>query len=566
MNWQPTHPAVKQLIQALRAETSEFYLVGGAVRDLLLSTQSDVKDFDFVVAEPAIPIAKRVADRLGWAFYVLDETREIARILFHGGGQTPYICDIARMRGETLEADLQARDFTINALALRWLPDGKTRLVDICNGRADLQQRILRRVSPSCLAEDAIRILRAPRFIAQLEMTLDSETEVQIMRLARSLQLVKAERIRDELWKALTTARPVHALQEMHRLGLLPHVLPELAGTNKIEQSPPHYLDAFLHTVKTVENAHRLRSWLQGKNHAGRASSDASATESRLFEALEPWRYRLRQLFLEPVAAMRSRADWLLWHALFHDVGKPVTQSYTDEAAVDTCESDEAGTVPDRSGTTDRSVDKQNRDDNVPVDIAARGSTTQPEKSRRRIRFLGHEDIGARLTAARLDELRFSRHEISLASRVVQAHMRPHHLHASFGKDTISRRAAYRFYRDVTLAPQKQMAGFDILLLALCDYPAIHQATPPPHWEEYLQRIGELFSFGFEQLDEANARHTPLVNGRMLMRHFNLKPGRHIGEVLEKLHEAQIAGEIHSVEEALDYAAAQLENRASITV
>ncbi|MEX1020788.1 MAG: hypothetical protein WDZ49_14080, partial [Litorilinea sp.] len=212
MNWQPKHPAIRQLISALRAETNEFYLVGGAVRDLVLGPDTPIKDIDIVVAEPALAIARRVANRLGWAYFALDETREIARILFNDGQNAPYVCDIARLRGDTLHSDLLARDFTINALALGWTESGQTEVIDICGGLADLQAGVVRRVSPVSLADDAIRLLRAPRFVAQLNFRLDAETEAQIVRLARSLQLAGAERIRDELWKTLATPRPVLAL------------------------------------------------------------------------------------------------------------------------------------------------------------------------------------------------------------------------------------------------------------------------------------------------------------------------------------------------------------------
>lgn len=531
MNWQPTHPTVRQLILALRAETSELYLVGGAVRDLLLDRSSRGKDFDFVVGEPALAVARRTADKLGWAYFPLDEGREIARILFTDAGRTTFVCDIARMRGGSIEADLMARDFTVNALALGWNERGQTELIDHCGGLADLHAQILRRVTPTSMADDAVRLLRAPRFMAQLDFGLDKETEVQIMRLARSLQLVKVERIRDELWKAMTTPQPVYALAEMRRLGLLCHVLPEVSATEGITQSQPHHLDVFQHTLQTVERAQRIQQWLRGageQRNGGGPPIVWSETDEMLHTALEPWRYRLRQLFLEPVSAMRSRMEWLLWFAMLHDIGKTTTRQ-----------------VVPLKGQTDLE--------------------TVPAAPDTRVQFIGHERAGSEMVNNRLHHLRFSRQEINLAQRVVEGHMRPHHLHTAFGNQPISRRACYRFFRDVSLMPARQMAGFDILLLALSDYPAIFKDAPPPDWQTYLQRIVELLEFGFEQLSQPDARHAPLVDGRTLMRHFNLKPGRHIGEILEKLQEAQIAGEIESVEQALDFAAQDLAHRTRLS-
>lgn len=543
MNWQPSHPVARELIKSLRAASTECYLVGGAVRDLLLAApetrnETRLRDYDFVVAEPALAIARRVADTLGWAYYPLDEAREVARILVTDGNHASYVCDIARMRGASIEEDLSARDFTINALALGWDESGKTRLIDCCDGARDLRAGVVRRVSPVSLAEDAVRILRAARFVAQFDFQVERETEAQIVRLAHTLPLSSAERLRDELWKALATPRPARALRAMERLGLLSHILPEVSALRGVSQSSPHHEDVFEHTLRTLEVAHSLRMWILDthethahKTHAHETFAQPAQRLTEYFRrALHPWRFRLRQLLQEPLTGERTRADWLVWHALFHDVGKPATQEITQH------------TAPRAQQYT--------------------GHHPAQNADVRKIRFLRHAEYGAQLVENRLAHLRFSRSEINVAARTTAGHMRPHDLYAAFpirsqqdARSRISPRALYRFYRDTTLKPNTQLGAFDILLLALCDHAAIHtgraedaaastQAALTPTLDTYADHIAAILAYGFAQIDAPPAQRAPLVDGRALMQHLQLAPGPRVGELLEEIQEAQAAGEI----------------------
>jgi hypothetical protein len=158
------------------------------------------------------------------------------------------------------------------------------------------------------------------------------------------------------------------------------------------------------------------------------------------------------------------------------------------------------------------------------------------------------------MTRERLEALRFGRQEIQLAGEVVDAHMRPHHLHASFGHDPISRRACFRFFRGTGGRGLELLGGIDVVMLALSDYQATSMADPPPDWESYLRHVVQLLEFALhaEGLDQVRR---PLVDGHTLMRYFDLKPGPEIGDLLEHLQEAQAAGEIANADEALALAA-----------
>lgn len=504
MQWKPQQPAFEALLNALAGEVQPLYLVGGVVRDALLGRTTGVSDLDVIVERNALAVARRVADRLGWAFYPLDDARDVARLVFTAGA-TPLVCDVAAMRGGDLFTDLYARDFTANAMAMRWQGRGSHELVDLSGGQADINARQLRRVTPTGLAEDPIRLLRAVRLAVQLDFTIEEQTQLQILRISDTVRLSSPERIRDELWKMLASPAPDVAVEMMRTHGLLRPILPEVAELEGVEQTPPHDTDVYQHTLRVVRYAVQIREWLLGRAVA--AAGESAATWQA---ALAPYRFALLPLMTGTTAGERRHADWLVWHALWHDVGKPVTR--TAEALGD---------------------------------------------GRVRYRFFDHDNAGAAMTARRLDWLKFSRNEVQLAEKVVGAHMRPHHLDASFGADPISRRACYRFFRDTGGQQREHAAGIDTVMLALADYQGIYAASPPPNWADYVRHMAELVAYatapdGFDEV------RTPLVDGRQLMAHFQLPPGPQVGDLLERLREAQAAGEITSAEEGLALAAGWL--------
>jgi len=504
--WSPRHPALQSLLTALSSEATPLFVVGGAVRDHLLGRQTAQTDLDVAVEHSALSIARRVADRLGWAFYPLDTERDVARLIFTAA-TPPLVCDVAAMRGGTIDSDLRARDFTVNAMAVEWQGRRAVRLVDSLGGYADLEHRLLRRVSPASLAEDPVRLLRAVRFVVQLDFVIEEDTLQQLLRMSNTIKLASAERIRDELWKMLLTATPARAIDLLNQHGLLRPVLPEIAELIGVTQSAPHVLDVYHHTLLAVSFIQHFRAWLKGEE-----VPDESPASRLWQQRLEPFRFHLRQHFMQAITAERMRVDWLVWHALWHDVGKPTTRTAEE--------------------TPDGGI---------------------------RYRFLGHEEAGAKLMAARLEELRFGRHEIALAETVLLAHMRPHNLQASFAAAPLSQRACYRFFRDIGGRQMDQREGVDVVLLALADYQAIFAAPIPVDWEGYLHHAVELLDYAFNAQGLEQVRH-PLVDGHRVMQAFNLTPGRQIGTLLDHLQEAQAAGEITTPDEALALAATWLQD------
>ena len=500
--WKPPHPAFVNLLTALLKEVSPVYVVGGTVRDFVMGKSEELHDLDIVIDGPALSLSRKIADKLGWAFYPMDAGRDIGRLVFAADQSGPLVCDISRMRDGLIDHDLRARDFTVNAMALEITRPGSARFIDLFNGQEDLAAGVLRRVSSVSLAEDPVRLLRAVRLITQFDLTIEPATQTQIERLVGTVRHSSPERTRDELWKMLSTARPDNAIRLLHRFGLLSHVLPEVASTIGVAQSPPHYLDVFDHTLRVIRYAGNLRDWILGG-----ATRETPLVNSLLTEALGPYLFALRRHFADEVAVGHTRAEWLVWHALLHDVGKPATASVES-----------------------------------PTDGAQPGSG--------RIRFIGHETVSAALSVQRLDHLRFSRHEIALAETVAAHHMRPHHLHDSFHGEPISRRALFRFYRDVGGRQFQYRAGLDVLILALADYLGARE-TLDDDWQAYLAHAAQSLQYAFSQDDPLAGSVPPLADGRQLMTHLGLQPGKQLGHILDLILEAQAAGEIYTRDEAL---------------
>lgn len=493
-----TAPAFADLLDALLDERSPVYVVGGNVRDYLLGVNETLTDLDLVMETPVLETARQVANRIGWAYYPLDQERDVARLVQIEDGEERIECDIAALRGD-LHADLLSRDFTINSLAIALTRGEAPRLIDVSQGVDDLRARRLRPARVENLEHDPVRMLRAVRFAAKFGLTLEPEIQAQIRRRASAIAAVSHERLRDELWKILSLPQPGAAIDRVRDLGMLPIVLPELAGTVDVAQSPPHHLDVYAHTLRVMDNAAALRDWLQGQ---------AVTLELPVNEMLERWQVELRAHFGEEINSGHSRADWLVWHALFHDVGKPPTRS---------------------------------------EEIGGDGQI--------RYRFFDHERVSAEMAERRLTALRFGRREVQLAQTVIAAHMHPHNLHNNFAGKAISRRSAYRFFRNTANGATGEQTGVDVLLLCIAD----RQATGVDRgedWREFLRHMDQLLDFGLRPLPNASV---PLIDGRQLMVALNLKPGRTIGYLLAQIGEAQAVGEVASAEEALAYAAQLLD-------
>ncbi len=197
----------------------EACLVGGAVRDALLGRRGEYLDLDFVLPTDAVQTARQLAHQYNAGFVVLDPDRQIARVVFEQA-----TVDLAQQEGDSLETDLRRRDFTINAIAYN---PHTQELIDPLQGYADLQQGMIRMVSPQNLKDDPLRLLRAYRQAAQLGFKIEPVTQSAIRQLAPLLQQIAAERVQVELGYLLKSPQGTACLSAAWEDKLLQGWFPE---------------------------------------------------------------------------------------------------------------------------------------------------------------------------------------------------------------------------------------------------------------------------------------------------------------------------------------------------
>jgi poly(A) polymerase len=219
------NPEFKRVLTALRdckSPDQKVYVVGGAVRDLLLGKA--LHDFDYVMAKGSRELAKALRKALGGASFALDDERGFNRVILDGGSSQERHIDIAEFVGETLEEDLRARDFTINAMAIDI--DEPDVLIDPLGGKEDLKNGILQVASADSFEKDPLRVLRAVRMLQTYEMGLSSETAHSLRVAISGLERVSGERVRDELFNILNVPSNEDSFRMMWYLGILSEVFP----------------------------------------------------------------------------------------------------------------------------------------------------------------------------------------------------------------------------------------------------------------------------------------------------------------------------------------------------
>lgn len=199
------------------------YLVGGTVRDLLLSRSP--ADYDIVVVGNPEDFARQLATGNHGRVVILGKPGLLLyRVVIPGG-----LIDVTGICGESIEADLGERDFAINAMALD-LATGQ--VIDLFEGRRDIERRVVRMVSADAFVRDPVRLIRAYRMAAAFSFTISKDTTDAIAEHARRIRASAPERVRDELMKILKCAESVDIVRQMEEAGLLREILPELTGSS----------------------------------------------------------------------------------------------------------------------------------------------------------------------------------------------------------------------------------------------------------------------------------------------------------------------------------------------
>ena len=435
----PLVEATTSLAERFTAAGHRIYLVGGSVRDALIDAESDPSGpSDLDLTTTALP-DEIEALLNGWADAIWTQGKRFGTIGAQHQGRTyeitthraeHYHPDSRKPEvafGDDIVVDLSRRDFTINAMEL----------VDPYNGLADLIAKQLRTpLDPKVsFDDDPLRMLRAARFAARFSLEPDPALLAAVVEMADRLQIVSAERIRDELDRLVMLPVPSTGLWFIVKTGLAAQFFPELPGL-EVEQDPIHqHKDVLAHTLAVCD----------------KTSPD-----------------RLLRLA-----------------ALFHDVGKPKTRAFTDGG----------------------------------------------------VSFHHHEVVGARMTAKRMKELKYSNDDIDTVVALVELHLRFHTYRLGW-----TDKAVRRYVRDAG----EHLDRLNELTRCDCTTRNAHKARQlARRMDELEERITELRAQ--EELDAIR----PDLDGEQIMRHLGVPPGRVIGQALNFLLELRMDEGPLGEEEAL---------------
>ncbi len=287
------NPVFTTIVDSSKELALETYVIGGYVRDFLLGKRSP-KDIDIVTVGSGIALAQKVAEKLSGKprvqvfknFGTAMVHYQNHELEFVGARKESYSKDSRKPRVEdgNLEDDQRRRDFTINTLAISLNEATYGQLLDPFQGLQDLEKGIIRTpLDPGITySDDPLRMLRAIRFAAQLDFSIELSSLQAITIHKDRIKIVSRERIVDELHKIILCDRPSTGLKLLHKTELLPLILPELSALEGIEEiEGQRHKDNFWHTLEVLDNIARHTDDL-----------------------------------------------WLRWAALLHDIGKAPTKRF----------------------------------------------------------------------------------------------------------------------------------------------------------------------------------------------------------------------------------------------
>lgn len=430
----------------------ECYVVGGYVRDLFLERPSD--DIDVVVVGSGIEVADALRRSLGRKAHIsvfrnfgtAQVKYKDIEVEFVGARKESYSHDSRKpiVEDGTLEDDQNRRDFTINALAVCLNKERFGELVDPFGGIDDMYDGIIRTpLDPDItFSDDPLRMLRCIRFATQLNFFIDDDTFAALERNAERIRIISGERIQDELNKIMMTPTPSKGFVDLQRSGLLQIILPELFALDIVEKrNGKAHKNNFYHTLEVLDNVCRTSDNL-----------------------------------------------WLRWAALMHDIGKPRSKRWNNNA-----------------GWT----------------------------------FYNHNFIGAKMVPDIFRRLKMPLDaKMKYVQKMVDLHMRP----IVIADEEVTDSAVRRLLND---------AGDDIDdLMKLCeaDITSKNQVRKKCFLENFRmvrEKIADLKIKDYKRLLQ------PCIDGNEIMEMFNLRPSREVGLLKQILKEAVLDNKVPNEREPL---------------
>ena len=447
-----------ELINLFHDNNYNAYLVGGSVRDLLMSRE--IKDIDITTdATPSQIINIAIKNNLKYietgithgtiTIIYKDIPMEVTTF------RVDKNCDGRHCVVEfvsSLEEDLSRRDFTINAMAI----DKNYELIDLFEGQQDIENKMIRTVGNPELRfdEDKLRALRAIRFATTLDFYIADKTFDEISKV--NLDSISKERIRDELTKILLSHKRIMGIRLLDATGLLNQIIPEIETLKGILQSELHHpeKDVFVHTMLSVDS-------LYNKDEDKWDEDDDISLE-------------------------------LVLSTLLHDIGKPLTRSFESETE---------------------------------------------------IHFYEHEKVGSEITEVILKRLKFPTKTIEKVKWLVTNHMRIH----VFNEMKKSKK--------VSLIENEYFP--DLLKLAIADINGSYRLNETTEDFDVIYDIDKFVGDYNIEKENRFALRQKIVDGNDIL-NLGIEAGIEVGQILEKINNEIVEGNINTKEEALKFVRNQI--------
>ncbi len=280
---------------------NKIYMVGGMVRDILLN--KPVHDIDLSFCGPVREFAKKVADDLGAAFFMLNEKYQTARIILKTEADNNRWIDIVATRDLNIFKDLEFRDFTVNSIAIDL--EDRTRIIDPTHGAQDLTNKTLRLSRPDALDEDPIRVLRAIRLAVQFGWKIDQTTTMAIKNNAQNLFRISAERKRDELFRIFDLPQPDIAIRLLDHFDILTYCYPDFIKANNLK-----YKNNLNHSISCIQKFTEFENLIIS---GSKPEGAMDLRQGELIIHLKAFRSGLSKHFQKPIHQDRSLRSVLIF-------------------------------------------------------------------------------------------------------------------------------------------------------------------------------------------------------------------------------------------------------------
>lgn len=282
----------------------DIYMVGGSVRDYFM--EKEVGDFDIVSLEDTKNLAEKLADIKNGSCISLDKENGVARVILSNEDNKKIVIDFCKMKGKDIYEDLSKRDFTINAIAVK-VEDGEIdfdSVIDPYGGIEDIKKGVINIVDANVFEQDPIRMLRAVRFMTELNFDISDKTLKIIKKNSYRIKDASGERISNELFKILAQKRSYYYFSFMDKhLNMLGSIFPEIEDMKDVGRCKYHVVDSWthsLHTMRTIEKIIYADSYFE--DHLRKAYEDHTS---------------------QIMANGHAKRQLIKLAALFHDIGKP---------------------------------------------------------------------------------------------------------------------------------------------------------------------------------------------------------------------------------------------------